>query len=205
MSDDDFQHVMKLREVTRDRLRVLEIQRASFGGAVPSHIEIELERARRDLAVLEARAEIIAPSDKVVNAVGPVETGALLLELRVKRLDEKLDSAIRQLMERVVDLSQTSAKVLEGLRQQVDRLEATTKQTDAKLEDRYRLEQLVRVQRQTETDQRQTLVEDAIVRFDERLSQFEELRASDRFRSGVLIVLVLVFGSLILWRLFVVR
>lgn len=148
MDEDEVRFLLELRETTQRTLRELKLQRAAFGLGVPSHITLGIKQAEKDIALLDAKLQTVQPSQAVADAVGPIDTQALLLDHRLKQLGEKVSDALTQVTGKVGEISE-----------QVVQLAGQVTEHKAIADERYEHEQTVRVQRQEEHDQRLTIIE----------------------------------------------
>jgi hypothetical protein len=148
MDEEEVAFLFELLETTKRTLRALRLQKASFGIGAPSHIDLGIRQAEKDILVLKGKLETIQPSQIVTEAVGPSDTGALLVEHRVKMLDEKVGDALKQITEKVSEVADQVVQIAD----QVTRIDVVT-------EERYTHEQKIRKDRQQEHDERMTTIE----------------------------------------------
>ena len=101
MSNENTQHLNKLKSINQTRLRILERQAATYGSlAVPAHIEIEINELKTTIAEIEAQlggqggAQNLNRSQNVVKilflAANPKGTEPLRLDQEVREIDEAL-------------------------------------------------------------------------------------------------------------------
>lgn len=137
MDDDELRFLIELRDTTQRTLRTLRLQKAEFGIGAPPHIDLGIRQATKEIAILEAKLNTVQISQTVIDAVGPQDAGALLVEYRLKQIDAKFNDGLVQLGDRLREFVETAER-------------------------RYELEQRVRAQRQEEHDARMTLIEQGI-------------------------------------------
>lgn len=148
MDDEEVQFLLELRATTRRTLRALQLQKASFGlGGAPTHIDIGIRQAEKDITLLDAKLQTVQPSQRVTDAIGPVDTASLLLDHRMKLLDERLGAVFTQLSEKMGEIVEQVA------------------QNKAVADQRYDREQSVRRTRQQEHDARTTEMERSLEAF----------------------------------------
>jgi len=91
--DVELTHLWAMRDATRRRLFALEEQSAHFGPGAPAHIPIEIERAKKDLELIEAKLQLTEPSPDVARSIG-TEGRVSIVEWRMAGLGGKLDDAL---------------------------------------------------------------------------------------------------------------
>lgn len=143
IDEDEIKYLIELRETIKRNLRALNIKKAGFGSlGGPAHLDVEIAQATKEVAVLDAKLSTVQLSEEVVNAVGPIDASTLLLDYRVKQLDQRMNDGLRHIVEQVKVVAE-----------QVTRIDAVT-------EERWHREQEVRAQRQQEHDARMTAMEE---------------------------------------------
>ena len=105
MDEQQRQHLNELRQSHLRRLRVLELQAASYGLAAPPHILIEIDDIRGNLKSVEAQlAELDQPRQKTAQAsamsitilflsADPTDAAYLRLGAELREIQEKLQLA----------------------------------------------------------------------------------------------------------------
>lgn len=137
MDDEELAFLIALRDTTERTLRMLRLQKAQFGVNAPPHIDLGIQQATKEIAVLEAKLNTVQISQTVIDAIGPHDANTLLLDYRLKQIATKFNDGLVQFGDRVresIELAET----------------------------RYEHEQKVRAQRQEEHDARMTLIEQGI-------------------------------------------
>jgi hypothetical protein len=94
-TNEELQHLRKLRQVHVERRRALELQLAQFGeGYAPADKVMDLHDANEAIARIDAKLLLPSIPADVQAATGP-EANIDVLRLEVKRLGERLNDAIR--------------------------------------------------------------------------------------------------------------
>lgn len=91
MDDEEIQHLLKVRKATQARIWVLEECKAERGELDTGHA-VELQQAREDMHILDAKLSASGPSARVSELVP--DAAILLLDHKVKALGERLDDAM---------------------------------------------------------------------------------------------------------------
>ena len=115
MTDEEIQHLRRLRKTIKARLDELEIQAANYGPArVPAEISVEMRGAKEELERIDATLKLPTISNAVQEATGP-EAAIKVLRTRVEHIGDQMRDALiwtnTQLMETrnlVIDAQQES-------------------------------------------------------------------------------------------------
>jgi hypothetical protein len=137
VDDEELRFLIELRDTTQRTLRMLRLQKAQFGVGAPPHIDLGIRQATKEIAVLEAKLNTVQISQTVIDAIGPQDAGALLIEYRLKQIDAKVNDALAQIGDRIREFADVA-------------------------DQRHEQEQKVRTQRQEEHDARMTIIEQGI-------------------------------------------
>lgn len=103
-TDQELQHLRKLRAIHEDKRRVLELQLAAYSnGTAPAEKVMELHDAVESIARIDAQLLLPTISPDVQAATGP-DANIDVLRLEVKRLGERLNDAISWTRGEVLDM-----------------------------------------------------------------------------------------------------
>ena len=91
MDDQELRHILEMRAAIIDRMRVLEQKQARYG-TLPTPDAVELQQARQDAEILDAKLQTSQTSADL-RALIP-DARLVLVEAKVKALDERLGDAL---------------------------------------------------------------------------------------------------------------
>jgi len=94
MTDEELQHLRRLRKTIRARLNEIEDQAAQFGPArVPAEISVEIRTAKEEIERIDAKLKLPVISSAVQEATGP-EAAINVLRTRVEHLGDQMRDAM---------------------------------------------------------------------------------------------------------------
>lgn len=108
MTDEEIQHLRRLRKTIKQRLDELEVQAATFGPArVPAEISVEMRGAREEIERIDATLKLPTISTAVQEATGP-EAAINVLRNRVEHLGDQTRDAMLWMNTQILEMRNES-------------------------------------------------------------------------------------------------
>lgn len=108
MTDEEIQHLRRLRKATKERLDELKIQAARFGPTrVPAEITIEIRGAEEEIERIDATLRLPTISADVQAATGP-EANINVLRSRVEHLGDSINTAMLWMNTQIMEMRNES-------------------------------------------------------------------------------------------------
>ena len=134
---EDLEHLWKLRDEYRARIKLLKLQQARYG-MLPTGQTIELQQAERDLEIVEAQLHTLPPSEALTKASGP-DVRLAVVEYQLKGLSDTLNTAMRTIDGQLVEIRDTAIEWraaerrarIDGQERYADELRRVTEQRGA--------------------------------------------------------------------------
>lgn len=108
-TDDEINHLRRLRAEVLKRRRELEVQAARFGAHVPAEIAIELRETEESLTRIDAKLLQPIVPQAVQDATGP-EAAILVLRQQVSHLADQINTAMRLWTAEIIGMRDETAR-----------------------------------------------------------------------------------------------
>lgn len=194
--DEEREHNARMLETHRGNLRKLLEQKAKFGGIeVPLWLENQIAEQRTQIAFYEPLAPPQKQADTAERVSGSIDLttlymqGAQIAAEQARQADQNKEIIEQQARDALWRIG--AKEVIDEVVQRFVAMDTRVSENEAEQNWRYEQEQIVRKQRQTENDERQTGVEQSIDSLSSRLSGMWWLIFDTAAVVGLVVALVM--------------